>query len=329
MLHNRDVPGVVGRVGTLLGRERHQHRRLQLGRESIGGMALSLFHVDERAAAGAGPAPHPAADRLGRAAASLIAMAATAFIGPRGRRGQWARSSTWLAAAPTWVVRYHCGNKAGHHARRERREDHPEPDPCPAVLHPGKVCVLARACDRSHGAGCARSCALRGRGYWPRPLLRISDRRTSSCRITAPSTTRASGCARRAPSAPPDAASAPPTRTDGAHRHPGGRPLRRGGIRRRLARNLLERTATWRCSASRRTPSTTSSPSSPATAPSSRPFVTDTASSARRGGAGRPACGSRARQGSLLDVDHGTYPFVTSSTCVPGGAAAAPGCRRR
>jgi D-3-phosphoglycerate dehydrogenase len=47
MLHNRDVPGVVGRVGTLLGENAINIAGLQLGRESIGGMALSLFHVDD------------------------------------------------------------------------------------------------------------------------------------------------------------------------------------------------------------------------------------------------------------------------------------------
>ncbi len=31
-------------------------------------------------------------------------------------------------------------------------------------------------------------------------------------------------------------------------------------------------------------------------------------------------------QGTLLDVDHGTYPYVTSSNCVAGNAAAGSGC---
>ena len=31
-------------------------------------------------------------------------------------------------------------------------------------------------------------------------------------------------------------------------------------------------------------------------------------------------------QGALLDVDHGTYPFVTSSNCSPSGIAAGAGC---
>ena len=30
-------------------------------------------------------------------------------------------------------------------------------------------------------------------------------------------------------------------------------------------------------------------------------------------------------QGTLLDIDHGTYPFVTSSNCVAGNAAAGSG----
>jgi D-3-phosphoglycerate dehydrogenase len=47
LLHNKDVPGVVGRVGTLLGENRINIAGLELGREHVGGMALSLFHVDD------------------------------------------------------------------------------------------------------------------------------------------------------------------------------------------------------------------------------------------------------------------------------------------
>jgi D-3-phosphoglycerate dehydrogenase len=46
MLHNRDVPGVVGRVGTLLGERGINIAGIELGRERIGGQALSLIHVD-------------------------------------------------------------------------------------------------------------------------------------------------------------------------------------------------------------------------------------------------------------------------------------------
>jgi len=48
MLNNRDVPGVVGNVGMLLGEAHINIAGLQLGRERVGGMALSLVHVDER-----------------------------------------------------------------------------------------------------------------------------------------------------------------------------------------------------------------------------------------------------------------------------------------
>jgi D-3-phosphoglycerate dehydrogenase len=47
MLHNRDVPGVVGQVGTLLGAHAINIAGIELGRERVGGMAISLIHVDE------------------------------------------------------------------------------------------------------------------------------------------------------------------------------------------------------------------------------------------------------------------------------------------
>jgi D-3-phosphoglycerate dehydrogenase len=46
MLHNRDVPGVVGAVGTMLGRAGINIAGLELGRDRAGGMALSLLQVD-------------------------------------------------------------------------------------------------------------------------------------------------------------------------------------------------------------------------------------------------------------------------------------------
>lgn len=61
------------------------------------------------------------------------------------------------------------------------------------------------------------------------------------------------------------------------------------------------------------------------TAPRIRPMVTDVSSAlyaAHKAGANLLFEGA---QGSLLDVDHGTYPFVTSSNCVAGNAAAGTG----
>ncbi len=46
VLNNRDVPGVVGAVGSLLGQRGINIAGLELGRERIGGMAISLIHVD-------------------------------------------------------------------------------------------------------------------------------------------------------------------------------------------------------------------------------------------------------------------------------------------
>jgi adenylosuccinate synthase len=62
-----------------------------------------------------------------------------------------------------------------------------------------------------------------------------------------------------------------------------------------------------------------------ANVPRLRPMVADVSSAlyaAHKAGANLLFEGA---QGSLLDVDHGTYPFVTSSNCVAGNAAAGSG----
>ncbi|MEZ4522552.1 MAG: phosphoglycerate dehydrogenase [Thermomicrobiales bacterium] len=45
--HHRDVPGVVGRVGTILGRHGVNIAGMQLGRHDIGGEALMVLNVDD------------------------------------------------------------------------------------------------------------------------------------------------------------------------------------------------------------------------------------------------------------------------------------------
>jgi D-3-phosphoglycerate dehydrogenase len=47
LLKNEDVPGVVGKIGTFLGDHKVNIAGLQLGRERAGGMAVSLFNVDQ------------------------------------------------------------------------------------------------------------------------------------------------------------------------------------------------------------------------------------------------------------------------------------------
>src|SRR5207253_1261902 len=56
-----------------------------------------------------------------------------------------------------------------------------------------------------------------------------------------------------------------------------------------------------------------------------RPFVTDTGAELRAALAAGRRVLLEGAQGVMLDVDHGTYPFVTSSNCVAGAAAAGAG----
>ncbi|HYA36003.1 MAG TPA: phosphoglycerate dehydrogenase [Candidatus Binataceae bacterium] len=62
MLHNRDVPGVVGALGTILGQSGINIAGLDLGRDRVGGMALSLVQVDN-------PVPAAVLERLKTVAA--------------------------------------------------------------------------------------------------------------------------------------------------------------------------------------------------------------------------------------------------------------------
>jgi D-3-phosphoglycerate dehydrogenase len=57
MLHNRDVPGVVGAVGTMLGQAAINIAGLELDRDRVGGTALSLIQVD-------GPVPSEVLEKL-------------------------------------------------------------------------------------------------------------------------------------------------------------------------------------------------------------------------------------------------------------------------
>ena len=66
MLHNRNVPGVVGAVGTMLGQSGINIAGLELGRDRVGGTALSLVEVD-------GPVPAAVLERLKTIAAITAA----------------------------------------------------------------------------------------------------------------------------------------------------------------------------------------------------------------------------------------------------------------
>jgi D-3-phosphoglycerate dehydrogenase len=48
MLENRDRPGIVGHVGTLLGKHRVNIASMSLSRDKAGGAALTLLNLDSR-----------------------------------------------------------------------------------------------------------------------------------------------------------------------------------------------------------------------------------------------------------------------------------------
>ncbi|MFC3109338.1 adenylosuccinate synthase [Undibacterium arcticum] len=62
-----------------------------------------------------------------------------------------------------------------------------------------------------------------------------------------------------------------------------------------------------------------------ATVPRLKPMVTDVSSALHTAYKSGAKLLFEGAQGSLLDVDHGTYPFVTSSNCVAGNAATGSG----
>jgi D-3-phosphoglycerate dehydrogenase len=45
-MRNRDVPGVIGRVGTILGESGVNISRFHLGRRELGGEAMAVIEVD-------------------------------------------------------------------------------------------------------------------------------------------------------------------------------------------------------------------------------------------------------------------------------------------
>lgn len=47
MIYNEDRPGVIGNIGTTLGRNNINIGMMQFGRDRLGGMAVSLLHVDD------------------------------------------------------------------------------------------------------------------------------------------------------------------------------------------------------------------------------------------------------------------------------------------
>ena len=133
MLNNHDVPGVVGRVGTLLGARGINIAGLELGRERVGGMAISFFHVDEAV-------PESVLEELRRS--PDIVSAAAASTSSRAGGHVAARSSSASSGGTRARARSSTSSRGrGHrrplrrrqqrrpHPRRRRRAHRPAPDP--------------------------------------------------------------------------------------------------------------------------------------------------------------------------------------------------------
>jgi adenylosuccinate synthase len=254
-------------------------------------------------------------------------MAATAIIGTQwGDEGK-GKVVDLLAARADMVVRYHGGNNAGHTLVVNGEKTILNLIPS-GVLHPGKVCVLGAGMVIDPAVLVREIAALRARGYlaedrWLRvseqahlimPYHRAIDHARERLREAGAIGTTGRGIG--------------PAYED---------KMARTGIRvgdladdagfiDALARNLREKNdyleallgepphaiddilAEYRGYREQLAP-----------------FVADTGAEVRAAVARGARVLLEGAQGTLLDIDHGTYPFVTSSNCVPGAAAAGAG----
>ena len=46
LMHNNDKPGVIGNIGTVMGKNNINIARMHFGREQAGGMAISVVNID-------------------------------------------------------------------------------------------------------------------------------------------------------------------------------------------------------------------------------------------------------------------------------------------
>ena len=254
-------------------------------------------------------------------------MPATVVIGTQwGDEGK-GKVVDLLAADVDVVVRFHGGNNAGHTlvVNGEKTVLNLIPS---GVLHPGRVCMLGPGVVIDPEVLVGEIDALRARGYladerWLRvstqahvimPYHRAIDRARERLRGAGKIGTTGRGIG--------------PAYEDKITRSG----IRVGdlfddaGFREALATNLREKNAYLeamleepplafdaiyeRCAAHRER---------------LRPFVADTGAELRAALAAGRRVLLEGAQGMMLDVDHGTYPFVTSSNCVAGGAAAGAG----
>jgi len=231
-----------------------------------------------------------------------------------------------LAADADLVVRYHGGNNAGHTLVVNGEKTILNLVPA-GVLHPGKVCVMGPGMVVDPEILVREIDALKARGYlgddrWLRlseqahvilPYHRALDRARERLREAGAIGTTGRGIG----PAYEDKMARTGVRM--------GDLFDAGDLRDTLARSLREKNELFPFLGER--PVTVDEILATIDTYRERlaPYVTDTGAEVR----GAIAAGKRVllegAQGVLLDVDHGTYPFVTSSNCVAGAAAAGAG----
>jgi adenylosuccinate synthase len=254
-------------------------------------------------------------------------MPATVVIGTQwGDEGK-GKLVDLLAADADVVVRFHGGNNAGHTLVVDGRKTILNLVPA-GVLHPGRLCMMGPGLVIDPAVLVAEIDALRARGYlaedrWLRiseqahlimPYHRAIDHARERLRGTGSIGTTGRGIG----PAYEDKMARTGIRV--------GELFDEAGFREALERNLREKNAYLQALLGEQ--------------PLEfdpihdgyvryrerlRPYVTDTGMELRRAVAAGKRILLEGAQGVMLDVDHGTYPFVTSSNAVAGAAAAGAG----
>ena len=233
-----------------------------------------------------------------------------------------------LADRFDYVVRYQGGHNAGHTILIGDRKFVLRLVPS-GILHPGKVAVIGNGLVIDPLALLEEIEQLMAAGVDVAKQLRISNR----AQVLLPSHRLVEKIteARRpagSPSAPPRAASVPATKTrpggaafaspicwianifpTAVTRADGRSPHARAGFRDRRRRSMSKRSSTRYVEAAERI----------------RPMVCDTARLLADAMAAGKNLLFEGAQGTMLDLDHGTYPFVTSSSASAGGACTGTG----
>jgi adenylosuccinate synthase len=254
-------------------------------------------------------------------------MSATAIIGTQwGDEGK-GKVVDLLAARADMVVRFHGGNNAGHTLVVNGQKTILNLIPS-GVLHQGKICVLGAGMVLDPRILIAEIDALRARGFltedrWLRiseqahvimPYHRAIDKARERLRGSGAIGTTGRGIG--------------PAYED---------KMARTGIRvgdlfddhtfeALLARNLREKNAYLEAMLGE-SPLDFAAIHEECRQHRDRlaPFVADTGAEVRAAAARGVRVLLEGAQGIMLDVDHGTYPYVTSSNAVPGAAAAGAG----